>query len=145
MPHAQERSDEFWNQVVEKRALSLDLVEKHRRSIRETPWVPLGRILIREGVLSVRQVMGLVAMQVAEPHIRIGDLAVREGLCTPEEVAHCLDKQAASSPGPIHMLLKDENVSKDRLVNALVGYIHFLEGQLEESGATDTERAPAFA
>lgn len=145
MPHAQERSDEFWNQVIEKRALSLDLVEKHRRSMRETPWVPLGRILIREGILSVRQVMGLVAMQVSEPHIRIGDLAVREGLCTPEEVAHCLDQQAASSPGPIHLLLKDENVSQDRLVNALVGYIHFLEGQLERSGACEPEQVAAVA
>ncbi|MEM8712578.1 MAG: hypothetical protein AAGG01_16615 [Planctomycetota bacterium] len=144
MPHAQERSDEFWKQIVEKRALSPELVEEHRRSMRETPWIPLGRILIREGILSVKQVMGLVAMQIVEPHVRIGDLAVRECLCTTEQILHCLELQETQSPGPIQLLVRDERVGHDRLVNALVGYIHFLEGQLEDN-ATHAECVPAYA
>ena len=130
MDFNREKPDAFWRELVEQHVLSPELVEEHRIAARESPWIPLGKIMMREGVLTVRQVMGLVSIQADEPNIRIGDLAVREGLCTPEDIARCLDVQRQSAPGPIQLLLRDERVSSDRLMNSLVGYIHHLEGRL---------------
>lgn len=145
MQDALSKSDEFWKQLIQHHVLDLDQVESYRRAERDAPWIPFGRILIRQGILTVRQVMGLVAIQATEPHVRIGDLAVREGHCTPEDVARCLDLQSRASPGPIEMLLRDGDVSDDKLVNALVGYIHHLEGRVESltaEGVLEASAAP---
>lgn len=128
-----ELEEAFWSEIVQHHVLSLDRVAAYRDAANPDRWVPLGRILIREGYLSVRQVMGLVSMQAEEPRMRIGDLAVREGLCTREEIQECLAIQSRLSPGPIQLVLRDGHAASDRLVNALVGYIHYLEGRLEEA------------
>jgi hypothetical protein len=131
MQQAKKGPDDFWNQVIEERSLSPDLVENYRRSRSDTSRVPLGRILIRERVLSVRQVMTLVSMQIEEPDVLIGDLAVREGFCTKEAIDQCLDVQLATCSASVEDLLQDGNVSEPLLVHALVGYLRFLEQQLE--------------
>ena len=105
--------DAFWREIVDKHVLCAERVAQHRKAARKSPWVPLGRLLIREGYLTVRQVMGLVAMQANEPTIRIGDLAIREGLCTPEQIMHCLDVQSQSVPGPIEVVLTLEEAQQD--------------------------------
>ena len=74
--------------------------------------------------------MGLVAIQAEEPQVKIGDLAIREGLCTPKQIKRCLDVQSQSEPGPIEVVLRDEDVSSDQLIKALAGYIHHLEGRI---------------
>lgn len=122
--------DAFWREVIDKNVLCAERVAQHRSAARKSPWVPLGRLLIREGYLTVRQVMGLVAIQAEEPQVKIGDLAIREGLCTPKQIKRCLDVQSQSEPGPIEVVLRDEDVSSGQLVKALVGYIHHLEGRI---------------
>lgn len=135
MRQAKKGPDDFWTQVIEERSLSPDLVENYRRSRADTSRVPLGRILIRERVLSVRQVMALISMQIEEPDIRIGDLAVREGFCTTEDIERCLDVQLATCSASVEDLLQDGEVAEPLLIHALVGYVRFLEQQLENKSA----------
>ncbi|MCP4744042.1 MAG: hypothetical protein GY871_17695 [Actinomycetales bacterium] len=135
-----QKPDTFWRELIDNHVLSPELVEEHRVASMKLPRTPLGKILIREGYLTVRQVMGLVSMQATEPHLRLGDLAVREGVCSPRQIAHCLELQARYSPGPIKVLLQDERVSSDKLVHALVSYIHHLEGRVV--GLTEREGEP---
>lgn len=127
--------DAFWSEIIENHVLSSERVDAYRKASMGGEWMPLGKILIREGFLTVKQVMGIVSMQATEPHLRLGDLAVREGFCTTEDIEKCLAIQQRLSPGPIQTVLQDKDVSQDRLVNALVGYVHFLEGRLEAARA----------
>ncbi len=120
---------EFWKYLVDAGILDPELAEEfHSRTDRA--WVPLGRILVSGGVLDHDQVTGLLAIQGDEPHLRLGDLAVREGMCTQDQVAEALREQRALSPHPIELLLRDTRVDKRGLLGPLIDYVQWLEGRL---------------
>lgn len=78
---------------VEQHVLDPSKVDPLCPEVDGVPWMPLGKVLIRKGFVTVREVMELLSLQAIEPHLRIGDLAVREGLCTSEEVRQALETQ----------------------------------------------------
>jgi hypothetical protein len=128
--------DLFWDCLEASEAVDADLLAELRSSWTPDSWRPVGEILIRSGVLTLRQVAGLIGMQATEPHMRIGDLAIREALCTKEQIMDALRIQRASCPGPIEILMQDERIEGEELLDALLKYARFLEGRLlQQRGA----------
>lgn len=131
--------DLFWDCLAASDSIDPTLLEELRESWTPDAWRPVGEILIRSGVLTLRQVAGLIGMQATEPHMRIGDLAVREGLCTAKQIEVALRVQRESCPGPVELLLRDDRVEGDQLLDALLMYARFLEGRLLRKTQGDGE------
>lgn len=127
MPEDLPIDEQFWKELLDHGALNDDLLAEYRQTVAKRPWKPLGRILIDEGILTLRQVAGLFQIQADEPGMRLGDLAVREEYCTVEEIQHALSLQSRTSPGPIELMLRDFRISDENLMDALIGYVHYLE------------------
>jgi len=125
----------FWESLATSGVLARRLVEELRSRWTPESWRPVGEVMIREGLLTVRQASALLAMQTDEPSMRLGDLAVRECLCTGEELERALEVQRRTCPGPVELLLEDERVRGEDLVGALLRYVRFLEGRLQLSGS----------
>ena len=128
MKHEIQPEAELWRQVVESNALDPSLVAEFRKTAEAKPWKPIGRILLEMKSLGPDQLMDLLALQAQEPTIRLGELAVREGYCTEAEIDDALAIQSASSPDAIELMLRDERIDSELMIQALVGYIHHLEG-----------------
>ncbi len=120
----------LWESLATSGAISAELIDDLKERWTPLSWKPLGEILLREGKLTVRQIAGLLGMQASEPERRIGDLAVREGLCTRADIEAALDTQRRTCPGPIDILLQDGRVNRDDLLDALLRYVRFLEGKV---------------
>jgi hypothetical protein len=106
-------------------------------------WAPLGSHLVRLGFLTLSDLAWLLALQAADQGRRIGDLAVEQGLCTPEQVRHAIEEQARTAPGPLDLLVGDPRVDQNALLRALVQYVHFLEGRV--AGRTASAAGSAAA
>ena len=124
----------FWNILTCIGALDQGLVEEYRESSCKQ-WRQLGEILVREGSLTVKQVAGLLGMQADEPHMRIGDLAVREGLIDGDQLVEALKVQRESCPHPLELMAKDDRLEKGDLFLTLISYVRFLEGTLRRAEA----------
>ena len=120
----------FWDSLVASEAFDFELVAELKERWTPESWRPLGEVLLREGYLTMRQLGGLLGMQADEPHMRLGDLAVREGLCSVDAIEAALQLQRRSCPGPIELLLQDRRVDRDDLLDALLVYVRFLEGHV---------------
>ncbi|MDF1798380.1 MAG: hypothetical protein P1V81_04330 [Planctomycetota bacterium] len=125
----------FWESLATSGVLAKRLVEELRSRWTPEAWRPMGEVMVREGLLTVRQASGLLAMQAKEPSMRFGELAVRESLCSNAELEGALELQRRICPGPIEILLEDERVRGEDLVAALLRYVRFLEGRLQLSGS----------
>ena len=95
-------------------------------------WKPIGQILREQGHLTVEQVIRLLQMQAAEPHLLLGELAVREGLCKERHVQEALRIQRETSPHVLERLLDDEGCDPSRLCRVLVRYVRQLEARVAE-------------
>ena len=120
----------LWESLATSGAISAELIQELKQRWTPDSWKPLGELLLRDGKLTVRQVAGLLGVQAEEPHVRIGDLAVREGFCSRAEIEQALQDQRDRCPGPIDILLQDQRVERDELLDALLRYVRFLEGRV---------------
>lgn len=120
----------FWDSLVEAGTLDAGLIFELKKSWNPGVWRPLGEVLIRRKILTLKQVAGLISLQVDEPNIRIGDLAIREGYCTPQQLEEALDAQREACPGPIEILMRDGSAKPDDLLTTLMIYVRFLEGRI---------------
>lgn len=78
------------------------------------------------------QLMDILQVQTAEPHLRVGEIAVRQGLCTEDDVREVLRIQRETSLHPLEVLLGDPGCDRDRLLKGVVKYVRLLENQLTE-------------
>lgn len=124
----------FWDCLAANKSIDPKVLEELRASWDPQAWRPVGEILIRNGILSLTQVASLIGMQAGEPQLRIGDLAVREGLCSAAQVEQALESQRSSCPGPVELLLRDDRIDGEQLLDALLMYARFLEGRLLRNG-----------
>jgi hypothetical protein len=95
-------------------------------------WRPIGQILREQGHLSVEQVIRLLQLQAEEPHLLLGELAVRERMCREKHVQEALRIQRETSPHVIERLLDEEGCDPERLCRALVRYVRQLEARVAE-------------
>ena len=121
---------DFLDFLVDAGVISANLSESLKSRTRDE-WIPLGKILRQQGHLTMGQLMELLQLQSREPHALIGDLAVRQGQCTREDVAEALRIQFDSSPHPLELLLQDKSCDHERLLAALASYVRRLESRLE--------------
>jgi hypothetical protein len=121
---------DFLDFLVEVGVISPSLSETLKSRTRDE-WIPLGKILRQQGHLTMGQLMELLQLQAREPDTLIGDLAVRQGQCTREDVLEALRIQFDSSPHPLELLLQDKTCDHDRLLAALARYVRRLESRLE--------------
>lgn len=94
-----------------------------------TPWVSIGSVLIEQDKLALDDLAILLEMQTLEPHLRFGEIAVREGYCTPADIEEALWVQAAASP-PLDMVLAQVQADREKLCRVLLRYIAQLEARL---------------
>jgi len=112
--------------------ISVSAAAKIRDKVRES-WMPIGKILRQRGHLSMDQMMRLLELQSSEPHLRLGELAVREGWCTEEDVAEALRLQREMSAHPLEVFLSEVRCDRDRLCAVLLRYIRQIESRIAET------------
>ena len=95
-------------------------------------WVPIGEVLRGQGLLSTNQLMDLVQMQATEPHLRLGELAIREGYCTDQDVLDAVSMQWEANPHPLEILRADYPCDRDRLLNVVIRYLRQIEARLAD-------------
>ena len=95
-------------------------------------WVPIGEVLRGQGHLTTNQLMDLVQMQSTEPHLRLGELAVREGYCTEEDILEAGTLQRDATPHPLEILLADLPCDRERLWNVVIRYLRQVEMRLAD-------------
>lgn len=67
--------------------------------------VPLGRVAVKLGLLSVKEVIRTLEFQADQPRpIRFGESAVRLGLLTAEDLDHILREQVRAQPSEDELL-----------------------------------------
>jgi hypothetical protein len=123
-------AEELWSHLVQRGVIEPSLADYLQRDAREG-WVPLGKVLLQEGALSMQQLMALLQKQAIEPELRLGDLAIREGWCTQERVDQALKIQRAGRTD-LAALLHRLDVDKDLLIDALLDYVADLQQRIGE-------------
>ncbi len=130
----------FWENVLATSELDDDTRDTIRQHFEGRNRVPLGKILIQRGFMNLKQVSRLLQIQATEMTMRIGDLAVREGYCTPRQLREAIDVQHALNFESILELIATSQVDANQLVEGLLRYVHHLEAQ-----QTPTFMASGFA
>lgn len=102
-----------------------------KNRVRES-WVPIGEVLRSQGHLTTSQLMDLVQLQAAEPHLRLGELAVREGFCAEQDLLDAVSIQRETSPHLVEILLADFACDRERLWSVVVRYLRQLEARLAD-------------
>lgn len=103
-----------------------ELGENHRKR-----WVPLTVVMMEERILEMSQVGVLLRKQMKEPGLRIGELAVREGFCTEDDVKRALAVQEEHCAHPVDLILGDDRIDTGAAVETLKSYVRHLEGRVE--------------
>jgi len=111
--------------------ITFTTADRVRARVRDA-WIPIGKILRQRGHLTMGQLMDLLQMQTAEPHLRLGELAVRQGFCTEEDVQEILRVQRDTSVHPLEVLLAEVDCDRERLLKVLVRYIRQIEARISE-------------
>ena len=111
---------------------SLDeaLVSQHQARVVQEKQRPIGAILVEKGYLNVKQVARLLGLQADEPHMLLGELAVREGFCEPEEVAYARRRQRELLLGVKQSAIDENDPAEVQRLNAVLAYAKFLEREL---------------
>jgi hypothetical protein len=95
-------------------------------------WIPIGEVLRGQGHLTTSQLMDLVQMQASEPHLRLGELAVREGFCSDRDIVEAISMQREANPHPLEILLADYPCDRDRLWSIVIRYLRQVETRLAD-------------
>ena len=117
----------LWDCLASIEGVSSEVVQELRQRWNPADWRPIGELLVRRKALSFSQVSHLIRLQLDQPYMRLGELAVREGYCTMEQVQQALDVQRKEFPGPIELLIDDDRLDRDIVLQALVAYSRMLE------------------
>jgi len=90
-------------------------------------YMPIGRILLKQECLKIPQLAQLVQLQLEEPLAHLGELAVREGYCTPESLKECLRYQRENCPHILDLACQESGVDQADLMLHTAAYIRRLE------------------
>lgn len=90
----------------------------------------LAHILRKHGTLSASQLLVLFQEQGRTPELRIGELAVRAGMCTPEQVEAGLAEQREREPHVLDLIEPGDIADQERFVAVVARYVLALEREL---------------
>jgi hypothetical protein len=106
---------------------------RNLRSKVQEAWLPLGKILRQRGRLTMEQMMRLLVMQTTETNLRFGELAVREGYCTADDIEEALRLQRDTSPHALEVFLADVPCDREQVIQFMIRYIRHLEARTAAS------------
>lgn len=89
--------------------------------------MPLGKVMVTSGMMSVKAVMQVLGEQARMPNERFGQIAVRLGLVTPEELDAALVRQREWRPHPAEIVRELGLLDDSRWREALLVYTRNLE------------------
>ncbi|MBK7643248.1 MAG: hypothetical protein IPJ19_09380 [Planctomycetes bacterium] len=131
--HATQRDpDQLLALLVDEALISKAMAETLAARVRDS-WIPLGKILRQQGSLTMGQLMDLLQEQANSPSMRMGDLAVQLGMCTPADLERALRSQRESSPHVIDLLVLEGHCDPEKLCRVLAHYVRGLEEQVGAS------------
>lgn len=122
---------ELLDQLVADGVIAHGRVEILKKRL-QAEWTPLGKILRQRGHLTMRQLVNLLQLQDATPTVPLGELAVREGLCSATDLEEALRIQSSSSPHLFELLAHDEACDQQRLFAFVLRYVRGLELRVSE-------------
>lgn len=128
--------DDLLDVLVTEGALTIPAAERVRARAREA-WLPLGKILRQQGVLTSEQLLELLDQQATRPGARFGELALEQQFYTEAQLERALALQRDLSPHLLELALHEPELDHDRLVPAVVRYLRLVEAQRK----VPTERA----
>ena len=123
---------EFWRFLQAAGVIPEATADGIAQEVRDQ-WMPLGRILLREKKLTVDEMKRLLEMQAANPGMRVGDLAVREGFCSVSDIEEAVQfqhEQCGEHP-LARLLVQADELDHEALFQALYGYVRHLEGRVQ--------------
>jgi hypothetical protein len=132
MSHVPQSAGGLLELLVEEGLLRRDLAETLSARVRDS-WIPLGKILRQQGSLTMGQLMDLLQEQANSPSLRLGEIAVQLGLCTPADLERALRTQREASPHVIDLLLREGLCEPEKLCRVLARYVRTLEERLSEA------------
>lgn len=89
--------------------------------------MPLGQILVRHKIISIQDLLKSLTYQDDHPDAPVGELCVRNGFCTQEQIDAALELQSRSAPHSLLVLLNAFGVSNGDLLRAIAEYVANLE------------------
>lgn len=118
-----ELDDAFWAQLEASGELDVRVLGEYREFYATHAWAPLGAVLVAGGHLTLPELVALLERQSARPDTPLGELALEQGVCTPDELAHALALQARTSPAPLELMRRDPRIDEAALSRALEAYL----------------------
>ena len=120
----------FCEFILARGILSLEQVELLKKEARAES-MPLGKILVTSGVMKVKDVMRVLAIQSENRGERFGDIAIRLGLVNADQVGSALREQESLKKHPAEVLLRNKFVDVATWNELIVDYVGVLERKID--------------
>ena len=124
------RARQFVDFLVEQGLLELDEQQALIADAQQRQDL-LGHVMLKERILSLRQMCKLLRIQANEPGLQIGPLAVREGMISQGTLEAVVRFQARTTQHPVDTLVVSERLSQAELMAALVDYVKRVDAEIE--------------
>lgn len=135
---------DFVQYLRDRELISPQLGDEVRKAAR-TEKVPLGRLLLDAGAITVRDLMKILALQADSPHERFGEIALRTKVITSTQLESALRLQATVRPHQLEIVRRMALLSSSELQDLTIDYMRFLEMRIASSDSRAFENEAALA
>ncbi|MCK6548168.1 hypothetical protein L6R52_20115 [Myxococcota bacterium] len=125
---------DFLGFLVRQGSLSADQAGELRRTL-ELGSAPIGRLLMLLGFIDAKDVVHILELKRQSPGLRFGELAVREGLVTKEQLAVALKRQWKAPRSQAELVRESKLLDDDVWARAMIDYVGFLEDAIHATKA----------
>lgn len=117
---------DFATYLFDRQLLTADLATKVRETAANER-IPLGRLLLDSGAMTMRDIMRVLALQGDTPGLRFGEIAMREGMINTTQLETALQRQATARNHQIHVVRDLNLMTSFELATLTLDYVKFLE------------------
>lgn len=125
---------DFVQFLLEREEIGQRYADQVRQRAKEER-APIGQLLIRRGVLRVKEVMKVLELQAETPGVRFGDLAVQAGYLTARELESVLAYQRSHRLHQVEIIYSENLMGETRCSHLVISYIRYLETHVSEGNA----------
>lgn len=119
-------SFDFAQFLVDREAITAEQAEAARRSAADER-LPIGQVLMQAGVLSVKQIMFVLARQADDPTTKFGQIAVEHGFISMRQLEDALQEQRVARRHIIEVISRMNLLRPPVLIEMTVAYVALLE------------------
>lgn len=87
----------------------------------------IGQMMLREGLVTAKELFRLLKMQRLEVDLPLGELAVDAGYIDGHQLDRLLSRQAGTQRHPAEVLVDEGHIDANRLLEAMAAYIRTSE------------------